>query len=194
MSRPAQRGRRVPVVGPRRAGFRTAAARALIFARTSAAPLPRCRGSSCAAHRLADSRSHGWVMPVKSSLPGMAEDRQVPGVLGLLAVRVGQRPADVAGQRAQQRPDVLAGDRPASQSPIEATCWRPAPGRPPAGHVGGLGSVRGCAARARTAPARPPAAAGRAGSPARLRRPAARPAASARRPDPGRPWAARHRW
>ena len=42
--------------------------------------------------------------------PGMTEDRQVPGVAGLLAGRIGQRPADMTRERVQQRPDRLAGD------------------------------------------------------------------------------------
>ena len=38
----------------------------------------------------------------------MAEDRQVPDVLGLLGTGVGQRAAGVAGERAQHRPGTLA--------------------------------------------------------------------------------------
>src|SRR6266542_1666138 len=42
-------------------------------------------------------------------LSAMAEDRQVPGVLGLLTAGIGQRPADIAGQRLEQRACVLGG-------------------------------------------------------------------------------------
>ena len=40
----------------------------------------------------------------------MAEYSQVPDVLAVFTARIGQGPADVPHQRAQQRPGGLAGD------------------------------------------------------------------------------------
>ena len=107
---PAQRGRPVPAIRAGTQALRQVPGRADF--------LPDRPGGAVAAvpgQFLGHPPLDGLAQPLlddagEGQRPAVTEHRQVPGVLGLLAARVGQRPADMARHRAQLRPDRLAGD------------------------------------------------------------------------------------
>ena len=126
---PAQRGREVSVVGPAAQAFRQPRQRVDLR--------PDVGGAAAAVARqvlgrpvLSGLAQPGLADAGERQAPGMAEDRQVPDVLGLFAGRIGQGPADVPRQRAAaatgwacwghgrdvtclDRGDLLAAQRPA---------------------------------------------------------------------------------